>query len=235
MEQKLKELVDRLKSAHGQRLVSAILYGSAAAGEQDNLSDLNVLVVVDSVDQSILTQFEPVLRWWRSVNATLPILMDADEVAGSTDCFPIEFMDMKERRRVLHGADVIEPLSIDRHFYRAQVEYELRSKSLKLREQAAGLFSRPTDLLKLCAESVSTFCVLGRHTLRLAGYACVPAKREIVRALEQSLGQELTAFTTLIDIREGKTAATEQNAPELFEQYRKQIESLIDSVDRLSK
>lgn len=237
MEQKLKELVDRLKSAYGQRLASVVLYGSAAtAGETDALSDLNVLCVVDHVDHTVLSQAEPIFRWWRTVNSTLPILMDREEVKGSTDCFPIEFTDMKERRQILHGDDVIASLEIEQHFYRAQVEYELRSKALKLREQAAGLFSRPLDLVRLCAESVSTFCVLGRHALRLAGYDCVPAKREIVRALEQSLGTDLTAFSELIDIREGKqTAVGPSSAVDLFERYRVQIEALIESVDRLKK
>lgn len=235
MEQKLKELVDRLKSAFGQRLTSVILYGSGASQELDSLSDLNILCVIDRMDRGVLAAAEPIFRWWRGLNATLPILMTAAEVAKSTDCFPVEFNDMKERRRVLHGEDVIANLVIDPHFYRAQVEYELRSKSLKLREQAAGLFSQPDALAKLCAESVSTFCVLGRHALRLAGYDCVPAKREVVRALEQSLGRELGAFTTLIDIREGKRTSPVDDAAGLFDEYRLQIEALIDSVDRLAK
>ena len=33
MEKKLKDLVDRLNAAFGTRLVSALLYGSAAAGD----------------------------------------------------------------------------------------------------------------------------------------------------------------------------------------------------------
>ena len=37
--------------------------------------------------------------------------MSEDEVHNSADSFPIEFHDMKERRRVLFGLDVIADLT----------------------------------------------------------------------------------------------------------------------------
>ncbi|MBV9084254.1 MAG: hypothetical protein JOZ62_16375, partial [Acidobacteriaceae bacterium] len=47
MEEKLSGLVSRLKPALGDALVSAILYGSAAAGDyNEHASDLNVLCVL---------------------------------------------------------------------------------------------------------------------------------------------------------------------------------------------
>ena len=63
--------------------------------------------------------------------------MSEDEVYNSADCFPIEFHDMKERRRVLYGLDVIADLKFDMRNYRTQVEHELRSKLLRLRQQGA--------------------------------------------------------------------------------------------------
>ena len=71
--------------------------------------------------------------------------------------FAIEFRDMKERRKVLYGPDVIAHLKIEGHYYRAQVEHELRSKLLRLRQQGAAQLSNPEALLKLCLDSVSTF------------------------------------------------------------------------------
>ncbi len=68
--------------------------------------------------------------------------MSEQEVQTSTDCFPIEFHDMQERRRVLMGKDVVEKLPIDRSFYRAQVEHELRAKLLRLRQKGGRLCSQ---------------------------------------------------------------------------------------------
>ena len=50
MEQRLKELVSKLTDALGDRLVSVMLYGSAAVGDHHaNFSDLNVLCVLSQV------------------------------------------------------------------------------------------------------------------------------------------------------------------------------------------
>ena len=68
--------------------------------------------------------------------------MSEEELRTSTDCFAIEFHAMQERRRVLFGNDVIEGLSIDNTFYRAQIELELRAKLLRLRQKAAKKKSR---------------------------------------------------------------------------------------------
>ena len=91
--------------------------------------------------------------------------MSEEEVHNSADCFPIEFRDMKDHRKVLYGVDVIADVKIDAKYYRAQIEHELRAKLFRLRQQGARVLSDPAPLLKLCVDSVSTFCVLGRHAL----------------------------------------------------------------------
>src|SRR5690349_15843489 len=98
-----------------------------------------------------------------------PLLLSIEEIRNSADSFPIEFHDISERRQVLYGEDVLAGLVIDDAWYRAQVEHELRAKMLRLRQKAGGLLSDSELLLRLMTDSVSTFCVLFRHALRLAG------------------------------------------------------------------
>src|SRR5438270_6890318 len=131
MEQKLQQLVDRLREAHRDRLLSVILYGSGATGDHhEQFSDLNVLCVLAQVTPTELGASEPVFKWWRAQGNPSPLLLSEEEMRTSSDCFTIEFKDIQERRRVLYGRDVMEGLSIDKSFYRAQVERELRAKLL---------------------------------------------------------------------------------------------------------
>src|SRR5215472_5101852 len=161
MEQKLQELVDRLQKAQQERLLSVILYGSAASGNHHGeFSDLNVLCVLSQVTPAELVACEPIFKWWRSEGNPSPLLLSEDEVRTSTDCFPIEFHDMQEHRRLLAGRDVIENLQIDRVFYRALVEHELRTKLLRLRQRAASLLKDKPALFGLMIDSVSSFLVL---------------------------------------------------------------------------
>ena len=237
MEQLLKELTERLKSQFGQRLVSLVLYGSAASGDQDaEFSDLNILCVLDKIDAAALLQSEPVFRWWCEGRQPAPLLMSEAEVRMSTDCFPIEFQDMKERRRILFGRDMVADLKIDFSFHRAQLEHQLRSKLLRLRQQATALLVKPDLLVKFLADSVSTFCVLGRHALLMSGAQAGTSKRKIVAQLSALLALDFDAFNLLLDVREGKAfAGGSAEAVRLFDNYLVQIQAIIDLVDRLEK
>lgn len=232
MERQLGQLVDRLSKAYGERLVSVILYGSAADGShQGRFSDLNVFCVLTEITQRELAESEGIFRWWRESGSPPPLLMTEEETRTSADSFPIEFSDMKERRKVLWGRDVIAGLQVDRRHYRTEVEHQLRSKLLRLRQQSAGVLSDRNALLKLCLDSVSTFCVLGRHALVLSGRAAGWKKREITEHLADAAGVDMAPFHTLLDVREGKAAPQEVDPDTLFGNYLKRIQDLITFVD----
>jgi len=236
MEQQLSNLVERLKKTFGDRLLSAVLYGSGAVGDwNEKASDLNVLCVLERITTRELGESEPVLHWWGEQGNPPPLLMSGDEVRSSADCFPMEFHDMKAHRRVLYGADVIAELEIDRSFYRAEVEHELRSKLLRLRQKAAEVLSKEKALLQLLTDSLSTFCVLGRHALTLKGRETRFRKQEVIADLEKVLGIPFNGFSTILHVRADGKAPEETSAVLLFEKYLKEIDALIRFVDQIDR
>jgi predicted nucleotidyltransferase len=230
----LKELVTKLERAFHDRLVSVILYGSAAGSDHHaKFSDLNVLIVLKEITPRELAESEPILRWWREHNHSAPTMMSEEEAHNSADCFPIEFRDMKDRRKVLYGIDVIAEVVVDGDFYRAQIEHELRAKLFRLRQQGARVLSDPVALMRLCVDSVSTFCVLGRHALVVAGIDARTERRAVVRQLSDVLKMDVTPFEILLDVREDKAGREIGDPGELFAKYLDCIRRMIEFVDRL--
>ena len=235
MDKKLTQLVEKTRAALGNRLVSVILYGSGASGEHHaKFSDLNVLCVLNRITAQELADAEPVVKWWRGEGNPSPLLLSRDEVHSSTDVFAIEFHDMLEQRRVLWGEDVIAGVCVDRTFYRAQVEHDLLSNLLRLRQKAAATLGDNKALLALMLDSVSTFCVLLRHAMLLAGRAPGVKKREIVSHLVE-IGVDAAPFGRLLDVREGRRKEKDVAPRQLFEQYLAAIDSAVEFVDRLEK
>jgi len=232
----LNQLVEKLRQAHGKALRSVILYGSAATGDlHGSYSDLNVLCVLDAVTPAALGAGEEVLTWWRGKGNPSPLLLSAEEFRTSTDCFAVEFHDIVERHRVLYGEDVTLNLPLDDAFYRAQVEHDLRAKLIRLRQKAAAVLSDRELLLRLMADSVSTFCVLGRHALRLAGHEAPWKKRAVVAALREAFGIGGGSFDMLLDLREGKTRPRNLDPAPLFASYLEEIGLLVNVVDRMER
>ncbi len=235
MEQLLRQLVDKLRAAHGEDLVSVVLYGSAADSSQHDpeFSDINILCVLREVAPPQLARSQPIFNWWLMFRNPAPLLLSEKELLRSADCFPIEFRDMQRRRRVLAGRDLIETLAVENTFYRAQVEYELRSKLLRLRQKAAAHLADSKLLGRLLLDSVTTFCLLIRHALFLYGVDAPLDRRAVLKLAQERFAIDPASFLRLLDAREKKIkSATLQTGP-LLADYLKQIAIIIDAVDGL--
>jgi predicted nucleotidyltransferase len=236
MESALNQLVERLNKAFGDRLVSVVLYGSAASGDHhEGFSDINVLCVLQEVTTRELAASEPVFRWWRERGNPAPMLLSEHEVRTSTDCFAIEFHDIKAHHRLLQGKDVISDLEVDNSFYRAQVEHELRAKMLRLRQKASSALADKDALRRLLLDSISTFSVLFRHALLLHGVEVNTKKREVLAEAQKAFGIDPQPFQKLLDVREERMKARELEPEALLDSYLKQIRVVIDAVDRLER
>lgn len=234
-ERLLNQLCDKLRASFSDRLVSVVLYGSAAAGDYTKYSDLNILCVLSRLTPREMGESESVFRWWREQGNPSPLLLTEEEVRASTDCFAIEFHDIVARHRILAGKDIIADLRVDDSFYRAQVEHELRAKLLRFRQKASGMLSDHDHLRRLMVDSVSTFCVLFRHALRMHGVETDLRKREVVARVEEVCGIDAAPFRKLLDVREGLARPRDFDPVAALPAYMAAISAVIQAVDRIDK
>src|SRR3954454_21594250 len=119
----LDELVTQLRAAYGTGLRSVVLYGSAARGDHiAKRSDYNVLVIVDALDPARLTAASAASRAWAEAGNPAPLTMTMTEWRGSSDIFPMEYADILERHRVLHGEPPFDGIRVELRDLRLQLE-----------------------------------------------------------------------------------------------------------------
>ena len=166
----LEQLVKQLAAAYGPRLACVVLYGSAAAGEQiPDRSDYNVLVLLDRIESALLEAAAPIARAWREAGNPPPMTMTVHEWQRSSDIFPMEYADILDRHKVLHGEAPFAGIVVAPADLRLQLEQQLFGKLLQLR-QGVLLAGRDTKRqTELLSGSVSTVLVLCRAVLRLHG------------------------------------------------------------------
>src|SRR5438552_5574529 len=134
-EKLVSEFVEKMRTATGGNLTSVILYGSAAEGEfHPEYSDLNLLCVLQDTSFASLSKIAGAVEWWRKKKHHPPLILSPQELKDTADVFSIEFMDMKQRHRVLYGEDLLSNLDVPMHLHRSQIEYELREKLFLLRQ-----------------------------------------------------------------------------------------------------
>jgi hypothetical protein len=155
--------------------------------------------------------------------------MSAAELQEAADVFAIELMDMKQSHRVLEGEDVLATLDVPRGMHRVQMERELRTAVVKLRQ---GFLDAKDDaaVSRLMTASVSTFATLFRHALLLFGQQPPMQKRAAIEAAGSALGADVSAMLKVLDIREQRAPA--EDCSDLFAAYLGAVSRVTEEVDR---
>lgn len=233
-EKLIGEFVGRLRDAAGPNLKSVILYGSAAAGDYvAEHSNVNLLCVLGETSFAAIAALAPVVEWWAKQKHHAPLLMTAKEIRSGADVFSIEFLDMQQNYRVLWGEDVLKGLEIPVRFHRAQVEYELREKTILLRERLLVVASDQDAKWELLLRSVPAFGTLARHALIALGEKAAASKREAVEKLAAMAGFDAGVIVQLFDVREGKVTRKTMNVDDVFARYLKVVEQITAKVDEM--
>jgi hypothetical protein len=233
-EKQINEFVSKMRSAAGNNLRSIILYGSAATGEfHPDFSNVNLLCILTETSFAALSAIAPIVKWWGDKKHHPPLVLTGDELDRSTDVFSIELLDMKQRHRVLFGDDLLSGLQIPLHLHRAQLEYELREKTILLRQEMMRFLDRPRDLWNLLLQSLSAFTTLFGHTLIAMGIESPTAKREAVQALSTHIQFDPSPFLQLLDIREKKAERKQFDIKDICSRYLTAVEQITNSVDRM--
>jgi predicted nucleotidyltransferase len=230
-------LVEDLRATHGNNLACVVLYGSAAAGDHNELrSDYNILIALKQITPEDLRQAQAPMREWQRLGHPLPVYFTLEELADAADVFPIEFHQMANARIVLYGADPFEFVQLSNANLRHQTEYELRSKLIQLRRLYIPASVSIEKLCDLMNDSLSSFAALFRAVLMLHGQDAPVSKPDCVRATAQLLKLDVAPFERIFEFRASdRRPASEREANDLFGAYLSQIEQVVEAVDELER
>lgn len=235
MSMKLEELVSQLHQAYGTTLRSVMLYGSAVAGEHiAKRSDYNVLVILDAVPLDRLAAVGAVLRAWGEAGNPPPMTFTSAEWKSSADVFPMEYADILERHRVLHGADATEGITVSRSDLRLQVEQQALGKLLHLRGGAMAAGDNAGEQIKLLEASLSAIMVVFRGAVRLHGD--VPSQDYSVLSAEVAklAGFDAGPVQRVIEHVRGTRKVEKSEAGIVLAGYMAEMETLVASLDRFA-
>jgi hypothetical protein len=231
-ETKLTDLVSRMKEFAAENLESMILYGSAARGDfKEGHSDLNVLCVLRSVAARELTRVTPVVHWWcKDQNEPAPLFFTAEELRQSADVFSIELLDMQDGRRVLYGTDVIDGIPVPMNLHRVQVERDLRTLLLKLRQHFLLTGQRESELRAAEAKSSSSVLALLRHTLIAFEEEPPVSAPEVFARIAALTGADADAFAVAFKLRDRHA-----HADDIVRTYGRYLNALTVVISALDK
>jgi hypothetical protein len=233
IDHKLDELVQKLKAVAAGNLKAVILYGSAATEEfHTKHSDLNIICLVHQADAANLEALQGPVEWWVRRGQRPPLVFTLEELRRSADIFTIELVDMKARHRILYGENVLAEISVPLHYHAIQVERELRTDWLRLRQAILTAPKKSKVYLELMASSFSAFAALFRHALIALGEPPAVTKREAIERIAKFAGADPAGFQTILNLREGKLSERKIDADKTINQFFSFVEAVTEKFDR---
>jgi hypothetical protein len=231
----LEQLVARVREAAQENLVSVVLYGSAAGRDyHDRLSsDVNVLILVQSSRESDLRALAPVVRAWVGAGNPPPLLLRADEWRRRSDVFAIEYADLLERHRVLHGHLPLDGLTVRKRDLRHQLEAEAMGKLLRLRRAIMSASGNTARMRAILDESFSSILALVRATLHLHDEP-VPASSEALCDRVGAIAKfDPAPLRAVLGARHGSARVTNGEVEAVVHGYLEAMERLVIHIDQL--
>lgn len=228
-----------LRTAYGDSLVMTALYGSAAAGGWvQGVSDINVLIVVDSADPARLFDLGKNARKTLAKYRITPHILSKKELLTSSDIFPVEYLELKNTMLLLQGEDLFIDMEIASKNLRHQVESMLRGSVQTLRQIILGTSGDNRLLKRTLSDWAGSQLSLFRALISL-----IDAKRDTAGTEELSGTDNLIAqlasrfeinqepFVKLLELRTSGTADASLQVKELVIGLQTQYLAILDVVD----
>jgi predicted nucleotidyltransferase len=230
------EFVGQLRGAFGDELRAVVLYGSAASGEQRSPgAGSDLLVLVDSLQLSRLEAVGATVKAWTEAGNPVPFILTVEEWRRSVDVFPMEYVDILERHRVLHGDPPFGATRVDPVHLRHELEHEAMGALLHLRKGALAAGGDGRNRLQLLEVSKGTVLAVLRATLRLHGETPPTDALEVCDRAASVAGFDSTPFKRVVQHVRGDAKLSPKETGPLLASYVEGVERLVRHLDEFVK
>jgi predicted nucleotidyltransferase len=186
VKQVLDDFLKAARESFGRDLLSVVLYGSAAEGKLRATSDVNIVMVLSSFEQSKVDLFRAPLRLAQSAIQLRPMFLLKEEISQAARSFAPKFADILRRRAILHGDDPFASISIPREVQILELKQQLLNQILRLRASYVSRSLREEQLNMVIASAIGPLRSAAAALLELQGTPAGSSQQAL-----ESIGAEL--------------------------------------------
>jgi hypothetical protein len=209
--------------------------GSCLTPDYDEkTSDINSIVVLKEMNLGFVEFLAPLGRKYKKRSVAAPLIMTPEYIQNSLDVFPIEFFNFKLIHETVYGEDLLKDLSIENRHMRLQVERELKTKLIWLRQGYISTMGDRRLLVENLKNSIKGYIPLFRAIISLFGEEVPVASLEVIKKLEEITKVNCLIYEKIFMLKKGRISPGKDELDRYFEEYYISTERLGRIVDELS-
>jgi hypothetical protein len=219
---------EEMRTHGGAPVRSVVAYGSSLTDEfRPGVSDYNFLVVAEPVEMDLLDRLAARGGKWRKKRISPPLVITPAFVDRALDSYPMEFLSMAARHRVLSGEDPLAAIVFKEEHVRLQCEREIWSKILLFRRAYLESEGAPRRLQHVIERGYSSIVAIYRGMLFLKRGPWQATGEEFRAACDSLLGVSSALLRDLQAVRGQRSAPAR-------EQIHAQIGQVLAALERLA-
>jgi hypothetical protein len=224
--EKISPMIMNLLEVHSSNIHSFHIVGSAVIADYDErISDINSIVVLNSMDLQFIAFLAPLGKKYGKNNIAAPLVMTPEYIHQSLDSFPVEFLDFKLIHKTVFGPDILKDLNIVARDLRLQCEREIKTKLIQVRQGYISSLGKKEQLASTLVKSITGSMALFRAIITLLGKV-PPIKRvEVIHVLGECSGIDTDILEKLLALKARRIKPPEQELQMIFERYYHALES----------
>lgn len=212
-----------------QHIFSGRLQALVAYGDPNAAAALS-LALVHAITADDLAACAARASAWHRAGCATPLLLTREEFAGSLDAFPLEYGEILETHRAIHGDDPFAGLTIRDEDARRGCEVQVKSLLVHLREDFIESHGRPADVAALVTDSAPAFAQLLRRLARLDDVTCT-TNQDLCNFAGGRPKLDARVVGDILALAKNSSGAG-VDAARLFPQYLAAVEALWKFADR---
>jgi predicted nucleotidyltransferase len=183
VERVLEEFVAAARQICGHALRSVVLYGSGAEGRLRATSDVNLILVISEFTPQIADELREPLRVGQAAARLAVMFLLESEISAAVNAYPVKYLDIIHRQRILFGSNPFEGLSFSRDACVFRLKQVLLNLRLRLRSLYILRGLNEEQLALVVADAAGPLRSCAATLLELEGHQALSPKE----ALEQMI------------------------------------------------
>ncbi len=218
----LAELEKQLTHLLGRNLRALVVHGSAARGDyKEGTSDVDLIVVLTEASAEALRAMSNPLRLASAAARIEAMILVEQEIAHTTDVFPLFYRDIQECHVALHGTSPFANLSIHPEHLRLRIEQELRDSQIRLRR---AIVDAPEAFVGALLRKTKQIRPALRALLQLRGVAVANDVSAVLRAAGSHFGVDASPIFS-----------AKEDPARAYATFVKLLDCAISAVDSMEK
>lgn len=225
--------VNTLKDLFGKDIHSIHVVGSVLTDDFiEGISDLNSVVVFNHLRFDFVERLADLGNTYKKKGISAPWLMDTEYIARSLDVFPLEFLNFKLNHKTIYGEDILGGLEIKKADLRLQIERELKSRLIWLRQGYLSTMGEPKGLVQYMKTMMKSLLPVLRGLCYLyTDEVPVNSAEDLFRKLSEVTGREIVPLRKAWQLRSEGSILNKQEINHLYETLYEWLSGLSREVD----